>query len=549
MNSDEWQQIKTLFSDALKLPQEKRKGYLKRRTDKNTVLFNHVMQMLEVESEQKLDISDAISSEVSDLLNDQFTLKIGSKVGVYQIRTLIGQGGMGKVYLAQRADQEFDQQVAIKIIDGQSISNDAIQRFQKERQILADLRHPNIAQLIDGGTIENGLPYIILEYIQGLPLLEYITSNQLNLEQRLALIIQVCSAIDFAHQNLVVHRDIKPMNIMVTKEGVVKLLDFGIAKLLQSEQRPSDLQKTQQGVKLMTPGSASPEQVLGEQITTRTDVYGLGALLFHVLTETPLFSLESETRIKLEKAICDKTPENPSDIVNKTDNKKSAISGRQLKGDLDTITSKALQKNPQRRYQSVAQFSEDIERYLSHHPIKARPDSLAYRVKKYFVRNTALAVTSSVFAISVILFFTYIGLQSVQIKKQKENAFQEAAISNQVVEFMVETFQAANPIYHQGKAFDAELLLDAASEKIEQLERTPITKARLLLTLGRSYEKMGVFDKALPIIVQSVKLTSEEEVIDHRVIAKSLLFLGELQFETNDYINSIDSLTKSINHY
>jgi len=546
MNEKLWEKIKTLFSDALELPQVQRQQFVREKSNGDKSLFEGVMQMLSVENSKGDNIARAVSLQVDKLVDEKYGIDIGDKIGNYQIHSQIGQGGMGRVFLADRIDQEYQHKVAIKIIDGQAVSTQAIQRFQTERQILADLSHSNIAGLIDGGTTEKGLPFIVMEYVEGKPIIEYCELNRLDLKSRLNLFIQVCAAIEYAHQNFIVHRDIKPNNILVTDGGKVKLLDFGIAKLLVDDRNMNDPQITHQDVRLLTPSSASPEQINGQAITTRTDVYGLGSLLYHLLTGIPLFNIESEIRIELEKAICDKIPDKPSMVVS---NNECLFRKKDLVGDIDTITLKALQKDPQRRYSSAIQFSEDIERYLNDYPIQARPDSFAYRIKKYFKRNLALASTMSLLGVSTILFFSLIAFQSIQVEKQKQRAIKESIISNQVVEFMIDIFNGAHPEENLGEDISAEQLLDSAAEKISDSKLPKESKARLMQALGRSYQEMANYQKAVLFIKQALKLGGNESITDKRILAKNLTILGEIEFETGLYENAEVTLRQAVDVY
>ncbi|MCI0392653.1 MAG: protein kinase, partial [Acidobacteria bacterium] len=319
---------------------------------------------------------------LSDELRDDL---IGRRLGAYRVTRLIGHGGMGAVYEAARADDQFDQQVAVKIIKRGMDTNFVRERFTRERRILARLEHPHIARLIDGGATEDGLPYFVMERVEGRPIGEYCEANQLSITDRLRLLRQVCAAVQFAHQNLVVHRDIKPSNILVTLDGSPKLLDFGIAKLINPDSS-DDPARTMTELRMMTPDYASPEQVRGLAITTASDIYSLGAVLYELLTGKRPHQFKSYSMSEIERVVCEAETEKPSAAVAR-ETAAPAKLRKQLAGDLDNIILMAMRKEPERRYQSVEQFSEDIRRHLEGLPVIARNDTFTYRAGKFARRH------------------------------------------------------------------------------------------------------------------------------------------------------------------
>jgi tetratricopeptide (TPR) repeat protein len=307
----------------------------------------------------------------------QLTHWVGRRIGPYRIQKLLGRGGMGAVFLADRDDQEFEKSVALKVLHFDTGGPATLARFRNERQILAGLHHPNIAALHDGGSTDDGQPYIVMEYVIGEPLIVYCNSHELSIPDRLRLFRQICDAVQYAHQKLIVHRDLKPGNILVTDGGVPKLLDFGIAKLLLEPDLSGDTSpRTQTGAFMMTPDYASPEQIRGETVSTSTDIYSLGAVLYEVLTGKKPHRLTRYDLAELTREICETDPKPPS-----------AIGGAALKGDLDNIVLKAMHRESPRRYRSVEQFSEDILNHLERRPVLARPDTLGYRVSRFAARN------------------------------------------------------------------------------------------------------------------------------------------------------------------
>jgi eukaryotic-like serine/threonine-protein kinase len=311
----------------------------------------------------------------------------GSRIQAYELLKPIGEGGMGKVYLAARADDQYSKQVAIKLLQaGFAQTTAMLLRFRSERQILADLDHPNMARLLDGGATPSGLPFLAMEYVDGIAIHEYCRQNRLSIVERLRLFITVCGAVDYAHKHLVVHRDIKPANILVTKEGAPKLLDFGIAELVDPEDGTAAQTRTVD--RLMTPEYASPEQITGSAVTTATDVYALGVVLYELLSGSRPFNLGTMTPMELYRAICERDPEAPSTRAAKT-GVPSAVAIGKIDGELDNIVMMAMRKEPGQRYRSARDLGDDITAYLNGYPVRAKTATLSYRSAKFIRRNRA----------------------------------------------------------------------------------------------------------------------------------------------------------------
>ena len=383
----------------------------------------------------------------------------GDRIGPYRVLRTLGVGGMGEVFLAERADAEFEHQVAIKVVYGGSVARGVQSRLKIERQILAQLDHANIAHLLDGGSLADGTAYIVMEYVDGVPIDVYCDSNRLDVAARLRLFQAVCAAVHYAHQNLVVHRDLKPSNILVTAAGVPKLLDFGIAKLLNEGQAGRHtLAVTHADFRLMTPDHASPEQVRGQAITTSSDVYVLGVLLFRLLTGTGPFFIPSMRLSDIEHAICEKDPPLPSHAVKDDSAETRRIADarnlsparlrRVLRGDLDNMVFMAMRKEPERRYASAQQMASDIQRYLDGKPVIARRDTMSYRTSK-FARRHWLPVTAGVSLVFLILAFattTYvqslrIAAERDRVAVQRERAEHERVRAEEVSKFLVDLFK------------------------------------------------------------------------------------------------------------
>ncbi len=373
--------LKELFHSARDLPVEERGAFLEQACGGDDALRREINALLESDRAA----GDFIAGGPAQLAAELFgsapdAADLGRTIGQYRLLECIGSGGMGTVYLAERADEQFEMRVAIKLIKRGMDTDAVLRRFQSERQILASLDHPNIARLLDGGTTEDGLPYFVMEHIQGERIDVYAQQRELSVTARLELFRQVCGAIAFAHQHLVVHRDLKPSNILVTADGVPKLLDFGIAKIIRAGEG-EEAMATLTMLPAMTPEYASPEQFMGLHATTQSDVYSLGAVLYELLSGHPPHRLPTRSTAEITKAITTNQIERPSTVV------RGADEARRLRGDLDNIVLMAMRKETARRYRSIEQFSEDIRRHLVGRPVIARPDKVSYRVGKFLHRN------------------------------------------------------------------------------------------------------------------------------------------------------------------
>ena len=384
----EWAEVEALFARALELPTEERPGFLLRECRQEKVR-REAASLLDHAHHEPLTFAAAVETALAGLESDVNPDEqlIGARLGPYKLVGIAGYGGMGAVYRASREDHEFQQQVAIKLIRAAAESPNTQQRFRQERQILARLSHPNIARLLDGGSTPEGVPYLVMEFIEGEPITAWCERQSLGVEQRLRIFLLVCEGVSAAHRERVVHRDIKPANILVTADGVPKLLDFGIAKMLDADERGGALTATR--FQAMTPDYASPEQVRGEQVTEGADVYALGLVLYEVLTGRKAQKFPDYSQPTIVRVVCHEEPVAPATL------------GAQFSGDLDNIIRMAIRKEPDRRYRSVADLGEDVRRHLSGKPIAARPDTLAYRSAKFLGRNRAAARAGLVSALCV----------------------------------------------------------------------------------------------------------------------------------------------------
>lgn len=406
-----WERAKSIVSDALEIESPTaRANFVSVQCGDDAELRAEVESLL---AQTTASIETFAGEASAPLRGSETALAVQTRIGAYEIVRELGRGGMGAVYLAERADGRFQKQVAIKVLKRGTDTEEVLRRFRAEREILARLDHPNIARLLDGGETPAGLPYFVMDYVAGKPITTYCDEKRLTIAERLALFQAVCSAVTYAHQNLVVHRDLKPSNILVTDAGVPKLVDFGIARLVAGDAAREEVTLTM--LRVMTPEYASPEQVRGEPITTVSDVYSLGVVLYELLTGRRPNSGSRRTPEEMRKAICDQAPEKPSTVIAKTDKlRKDSSSGsvsreqsdekvaRRLRGDLDNIVLKALRKDPQRRYASANQLSEDIQRHVDGLPVRARPDTFHYRASKFIKRNK-LAVAAGLALVVALL--------------------------------------------------------------------------------------------------------------------------------------------------
>ena len=381
MPNEKWERIQEIFLQAADVPPSERAALLDRMCGPDTEIRVEVESLLRADTTGESGVCAAIQSEVASMLDEPSL--VDTRLGSYRLLKQIGRGGMGTVYLAERADGQFRKQVAVKMVRPDMDTEFILARFRRERQVLGRLDHPNIGRLLDGGTASNGTPYFVMEYIDGDWITRYCKSQGLGVEQKVRMFLHICSAVQYAHLQFVVHRDLKPGNILVDSKGEPKLLDFGICKLLYRAAGGEDNDTMTMGTALLTPQYACPEQVRGEPVTVASDIYSLGAVLYELLTGVRPHVFPELTPQVIEKVVCERDVIAPSEAVRR-DNAKLAA---RLRGDLDTIVLRAMHKEPSRRYETVEQFAEDIRRYLSDQPITARPDDFVYRSRKFLRRN------------------------------------------------------------------------------------------------------------------------------------------------------------------
>lgn len=556
MNPERWNKIRSLFEKALELNPSNRENFLKNECDEDKELFDEVMSLLAADEKQHSIFSGSAADYVAI---DDANLD-GKTFGNYRAINQIGSGGMGSVYLAERADGVFEQKVALKVVKPGMNSHEIITRFEEERQILARLQHPNIARLLDGGISELGLPYFTMEYVEGKPITEYCDEKNLTIEQRLELFKKVCEAVLYAHQNLVIHRDIKPSNIIVQDDGTVKLLDFGIAKVFEEDADQKFVTRT--GMRVMTPEYASPEQVKGQPVSTATDIYSLGLILYQLLTGCPPYEVTSTSALEMERIICLTEPQKPSAMVTKIfysvqSRKKTApdyISEKRkitipklkkrISGDLDNICLMAIRKEPERRYNSIAQFITDIDNHLNELPISARKSTAGYRTRKFIQRHKVGVVVATIAVLLIALVTTF---YTIQLAEERDRAQLEAEKAKKVSEFLAGIFQVSDPEQSKGESITARELLDNGVKRIEsELADQPEVLANMLGVTGIVYKSLGLYDNTQALLEKAYSINDSLFGGNSPETARSLNDLANLNFAMGDYESAIEKFNEAI---
>jgi serine/threonine-protein kinase len=531
MESARWKKISALYHQASELEGEARERFLADACKADDDLRHEVEALLEVTVDAVSAIDRAVETVAADYADHLGQIE---QIGPYRLVGVIGHGGMGQVFLAERADQEFERQVAIKTISWMRATPLLIERFRHERQILANLDHPNIARMLDGGSSEEDVPYLVMEYIAGQNIIEYCQEKTLSQKQRLDLFLQICDAVQYAHRKLVIHRDIKPSNILVTADGSPKLLDFGIAKLLDA-----DAAVTRADMRFLTQQYASPELVRGEAASTSTDIYGLGLLLYELLTDQFPYPVEGSTSVEIERLILEADPIAPSMAVANSENRVP-----NLKGDLDNIVLMALRKESDRRYPSVKDLADDVRNFLQHRPVIARTATFRYRTGKFIYRHRlgVVALSTAVLAaIAMTVFYT------VQLAAERDVAEQQRRVAESTTQFMVDLFENNSPDRALGEELTARDVLDRGAEKLAtELKSSPPVRARLLLTLGRVYERLGLYAPAREYLEQSIELYRNEVPDAEQIMIDNLEELAWIYYRSEDWDKAASAANEAL---
>ena len=484
MDKHTWHQVEQLFYQALELPEAERHAFLQQSCGQNSALYNAVTQLLAHEG-QTLFVSELVSAQASDVLSLQQDLS-GTLLGHYRLLRQIGRGGMGAVYLAERADKQFHKQVAVKLIATALVDATQLHAFKTERQILADLEHAAISRLLDGGTTAEGMPYLVMEYVQGIPVDDYCKAARLNVTAILQLFVKIAEAVAFAHRNMVVHCDLKPSNIVINQRGEPKLLDFGIAHLLTRSQ--AELAK--QGARRLTLQYASPEQKNARPVSTLSDVYALGVILQQLLGST-------------------------------------------IDTDLACILRQALQAEPAARYSSVSAFSDDIKRYLGKHPVLARPDSWWYRSSMFVRRNTASSLLAFATLLSVLAFSVVLWLQEQQVRQERDQARLQRDKAQAISHFVADMLSAVDPHIAQGQPPTVQQILDNSSALLlkpneHALAQQPEVEAAVRQVIGRTYLALGKLPEARQHLEQAQQLAQQQQFADPALYLQIIKTLADV---------------------
>ena len=556
MSTERWERIREAFAAAVGREADEREEILARLRRQDPDLASEVEALLRADAEAGdfLETPPPVPPEI--LAHGSPDFAAGDRIGPYRVLRELGRGGMGRVYLAERADGEFEKRVAVKVLRPGRDVDELAPRFLAERQILASLEHPGIAGLLDGGRSEDGRPYLVMEFIDGVSITAYCDEQRLTVKERIALFARVCGAVGHAHRNLLVHRDLKPSNILVTESGQPKLLDFGIAKLLEGSDLPGRPPPTRTGRHLMTPERASPEQARGDPVTPASDVYQLGFLLYELLAGVRPYRLDGRSPAEVERTVCEHRPEPPSERVEKLrgsegeDRDRAARIARErsirpgglqakLSGDLDTIIAMCLRKTADRRYASALGLGEDLERWLAGRPISARADSWRYRASRFVRRHKRAVAAVAGFAILLVAvavlsvrYAVTTARQAEVIAVERDRARTEASRAEQVTGFMVDLFENALPGAERRDTLSVRTVLQRADARIDAgLAEQPAVRAALLTALGRIQYGLGAVDRGKRRAAEALALRREIHDPPHPDLVESLRQLATLERE------------------
>jgi eukaryotic-like serine/threonine-protein kinase len=537
----------TIIERARALGPRERSEYVRLACGSDETLLSNVLLGLREDASQS-GFWDEVAAGESGSHDPSGSLE-GQRLGPYRIVRKLGSGGMGDVYLAERADEEYQQQVAIKLVRSGVFSRQVQGRLRTERQILATLQHPNIARLLDGGRAPDGTPYLVMEYIDGEPIDAYCNRHRLAPEERVALVRTVCSAVHYAHQNLIVHRDLKPNNILITPQGAPKLLDFGIAKLLDTRQSAQTLTVTHAEYRVMTPAHASPEQVRGDVITTSSDIYVLGVLLYELLCGRRPFQLQGASLLEMERIICEQEAPAPSEMTARTARESPDLLAdivacrsttparlqKYLRGDIDNIVGMAMRKDPERRYSSAEQLAADLERHLNGKPVLASKDTWLYRTRKFVGRHKLAVAASTAAVVTLAAFATITFVQAQRIAYERDVATAERTRAEQVSSFLVELFELSDPSRSRGNQVTARELLDIGARRVSLgLADQPETRATLLGTIGTVYQSLGLYSDSVALLEQGLQTRIRIHGPRHPAVAQALRELGDALCDRGD---------------
>jgi eukaryotic-like serine/threonine-protein kinase len=537
LNGPDWHRVSRILDEVLAVPEADRAALLERACGGDAELLARLTRMVAAAGSDAFEMpaGELAADLIDGSVHEGPSAMTGQRIGAYQIERVLGVGGMGVVYLARRADGHFEQRVALKLIRAASSDPVSMQRFASERQILADLDHPNLSRLLDGGLTDDGWPYFVMEYVDGVPITQYCDEHKLDLNERLTLFETVCGVVDHAHRNLIIHRDLKPTNILVTSDGTPKLLDFGIAKLLDPT-RALDRAVTAADSSPLTPEYSSPEQIRARPVTTESDVYSLGVLLYTLLTHKQPYTLAGLSAGERERVVCEETPAAPSDVVD------GAESRKRLRGDLDSIVMMALRKEPQRRYSSAREFARDIARHRAHQTVAARPDSVGYRVNRFFRRNRMMVAAAAVVMSALIVGLGVALWQARVASRERDQAKAEADKRQAVSDALLDIIALANPGDSPVDVAAGKQVLDYAVSRVDtQFAGQPDMLAKVLIGIGEGYGRMGSWKSSQQVLQRAQRLARATFGPRSLEEANALEALGNSFIHTSDFARA-DSL-------
>ena len=548
-----WQDVDRIFAAALELPEFERQGFVDAECGDDGALRETITTLLTSTADPVLTgPGTRLLRAALGVPDAQPAAAVAERerIGSYVVARELGRGGMATVYEAERADGEFEQRVAIKLLRGVD-SVDVARRFRAERQIMSSLVHPNIARLLDGGTTDDGLPYLVMELVEGEPITRYADRKELDVDGRIDLFLQAAEAVQYAHSRLVVHRDIKPSNVLVAADGRVRLLDFGIAKLLEQEEGEEAAPKTRPATRWMTPEYASPEQVLGAPITTATDVHGLGVLLFELLAGRRPFAAEGRSGFEIERAICEEAAPAPSSVVIEAG---PAGAGnalrRRLAGDLDAIVGKALRKAADERYGSAEELRADLVRHREGFPVAAREGLRSYRARKFVSRHRLGVGVAAAFLFVMLLAGAALVRQNTETQRERDRAETEAENAQVVVDFLSDVFRGKDPGQAPSDTITARELLAWGVERVDsEFADRPELQARLLHVMGNAHANMGLFEPGIALLERAAGLRREVFGDTSEQVAETLVDLGGAVAEADGDPSSLPILEEAVAIY
>ncbi|MEP6572063.1 MAG: serine/threonine-protein kinase [Gemmatimonadota bacterium] len=534
MDSQRWERVQSLFHATADLPESERLARLESECAGDSSLMREVLTLLAEDAGGGSLLDRDLPHLAAELLSTPLApALLAQEFGAYRISSVLGEGGMGVVYLARRND--LGSQAAIKILRDAWLSPARRERFAAEQRTLAQLHHPAIAQIFDAGSLADGTPWFVMEYVEGVPLTTYCTEHASSIPERLRLFRSVCEAVQHAHRHLIIHRDLKPSNILVSRDGGVKLLDFGISKQLESLDVPVD--QTRTGLRLMTPAYAAPEQLRAGQVGIHTDIYSLGVVLYELLVGRLPFDLSDRTPSEAAAVILEREPERPSAAVLRMPLVSPSSPRRRGRGkaawaDLDVLCLTAMHKDPQRRYRSVEALMRDVDHYLGGEPLEARPDTMGYRVGK-FVRRNWRGVSAAALAVSVlaglVVFYT------LRVANARNSAVSEAARAERIEHFMLDLFQGGDEAAGPAESLRVVTLLDRGVREAGTLASDPLVQADISQTLGDIYQKLGDLDRADSLLQGALAARRSRLGPEHADVARNLVALGMLRNEQAKY--------------